>query len=448
MRAFGNFAALGLLVGVVNATLQIIPGGTWTATNTGKHIQAHGGGVLKVGGTYYWVGEDKTDGSAFQNINCYSSNNLVEWKYEGALLSRTSSGDLGPNRVIERPKVVFNKATNKYVLYLHIDSSNYGEAKVGVATGDTVCGQFQYRGSFQPLGFESRDQGLFVDDDNKGYLLTEDRKNGLRIDLLSDDYLSVRQSTYLWKESIESPAIVKKNGVYFMFGSKLTGWDPNDNVYSTATSISGPWSGWKTFADSGSNTYASQTTFILPVGDNAMYLGDRWVSSNLMRSTYIWLPLQLSGTTASMKNTVNWVPDANSGSMTPGPSENKYEGETAALSSGAKTVSCSGCSGSKAAGYIGGTNAGVVTFSNVQSSATTRSTIRIKYLNGDSSQRFASVSVNGGPAQTIAFLPVSGNEPSSSSLHVDLKAGANTITFSGVNGGWGPDIDRLFVPQS
>lgn len=120
------------------------------------------------------VGEDKTDGSSFQNINCYSSNNLVEWKYEGALLSRTGSGDLGPNRVIERPKVVFNKATNKYVLYMHIDSSNYGEAKVGVATGSTVCGKFDYKGSFQPLGFQSRDQGLFVDDDGKGYLLTED----------------------------------------------------------------------------------------------------------------------------------------------------------------------------------------------------------------------------------------------------------------------------------
>lgn len=66
------------------------------------------------------------------------------------------------------------------------------------------------------------------------------RKNGLRINLLSDDYLTVKSSTYQWKEKIESPAMIKKNGVYFMFGSKLTGWDPNDNVYSTATKISGP----------------------------------------------------------------------------------------------------------------------------------------------------------------------------------------------------------------
>lgn len=120
------------------------------------------------------VGEDKTDGSSFQNINCYSSSNLVEWKYEGALLSRSGSGDLGSNRVIERPKVIYNKATKKYVLWMHIDSSNYGEAKVGVATGDTVCGKFDYKGSFKPLNFESRDMGLFVDDDDKGYLLTED----------------------------------------------------------------------------------------------------------------------------------------------------------------------------------------------------------------------------------------------------------------------------------
>jgi beta-xylosidase len=120
------------------------------------------------------VGEDKTDGSAFQNINCYSSTNLVEWKYEGALLSRQGSGDLGPNRVIERPKVIYNKSTKQYVLWMHIDSSNYGEAKTGVATGNSVCGQYSYRGSFQPLKYQSRDMGLFVDDDGKAYLLTED----------------------------------------------------------------------------------------------------------------------------------------------------------------------------------------------------------------------------------------------------------------------------------
>lgn len=56
------------------------------------------------------------------------------------------------------------------------------------------------------------------------------RPNGLRIDALSDDYLNVTESVYLWDENIESPAILKKDGIYFMFGSHLTGWNPNDNV--------------------------------------------------------------------------------------------------------------------------------------------------------------------------------------------------------------------------
>lgn len=121
------------------------------------------------------IGEDKTEGSPFQNINCYSSRNLVEWAYEGALLSRTEEpGDLGPERVVERPKVMFNDKTGKYVLYLHIDSPDYKDARVGVATGDSVCGSYEYHGSFRPLGFQSRDIGVFKDDDGAGYLLTED----------------------------------------------------------------------------------------------------------------------------------------------------------------------------------------------------------------------------------------------------------------------------------
>jgi sucrose-6-phosphate hydrolase SacC (GH32 family) len=111
--------------------------------SNGEHLQAHGAGVIQVNGTYYLIGEDKTEGTAFQNINCYSSKDLIQWKYEGALLSRgASGGDLGPSRVVERPKVIYNDKTNKYVLWLHIDSSNYGEAKTGVATGDTVCGKY------------------------------------------------------------------------------------------------------------------------------------------------------------------------------------------------------------------------------------------------------------------------------------------------------------------
>ena len=107
-------------------------------------------------------------------MNCYSSTDLVQWNYVGALLSRQGSGDLGPNRVVERPKVIRNAQTNQYVMYMHIDSSSYGEAKVGVATASSLTGPYSYRGSFQPLGYQSRDMGLFQDDDGTAYLLSED----------------------------------------------------------------------------------------------------------------------------------------------------------------------------------------------------------------------------------------------------------------------------------
>ncbi|KAH7313841.1 galactan 1,3-beta-galactosidase [Stachybotrys elegans] len=430
----------------VQATLQVVPGATWTASN-GRHVQAHGAGITQVDGVYYMIGEDKTEGTAFHNINCYRSTNLVEWTYVGALLSRQSSGDLGPNRVVERPKVIYNSNTRQYVMYLHIDSSNYGEAKVGVATSSSVCGSYSYRGSFRPLGFESRDIGLFKDDDGSAYLLTEDRPNGLRIVALSADYLSVTRNVYLWNRNIESPAIWKTGGVYFMLGSQLTGWNSNDNLYSYATSLSGPWSEWQRFADQGSNTYNSQTSFILPLGNTAIYMGDRWDPNNLMRSTYIWLPLERSGNTIRLTNRVNWVPQVSSGTWVVGPTETNREGEAGTLSNGARSVSCSNCSGGSAAGWIGGPDRGALTLTGISSQATTRTTLRIRYLNGDSTQRFAQVTVNG-ETQTVAFLPTdNGNSPGGASVHVNLRAGSdNTITITTTDGSYGPDIDRVFVP--
>lgn len=152
-----------------------------------------------------------------------------------------------------------------------------------------------------------------------------------------------------------------------------------DNKYTTATSLSGPWSSWANFAPSGSDTWNSQTNFILPVGNSFIYMGDRWVSSNLMASTYVWLPLTISGTTASLPtNYVNWIINPSTGAVSAGPSETTYEGESATLTGGAKAVSCSGCSGSSAAGYIGGSSGGVATFSSVSSTVATTTTIRVK----------------------------------------------------------------------
>ncbi|AEO58304.1 glycoside hydrolase family 43 protein [Thermothelomyces thermophilus ATCC 42464] len=438
------------LSSVASASLQVVPGGTWT-TPDGEHLQAHGAGFIEVNGTYYMIGEDKSGGHSFTNVNCYSSTDLVQWTYVGALLSQTSSGDLGPNRVVERPKVIYNDKTGKYVLWMHMDSSNYGEARVAVATGDSVCGKYEYIRSFQPLGRESRDMGLFKDDDGKAYLLTEDRNYGLRIVALSDDYLTPTTDVFSWRleggNRVEAPAMVKLGDTYFLFASMMTGWDPNDNQYTTSKSLGSGWSEWKKFADQGTNTYNSQTTYILKTSESsAIYMGDRWVKDNLMASTYVWLPLSISGTSVSMKNFVSWVPTSNFASWQNPPAETSYEAEAATYGGKARNIDCSGCSGKVAAGYIGGPDNGSVTFTGIRSDIDGLTTIRIKFLNGDSSPRYANVRVNGDAGRKIAFLTARG-DPASSTLHAQLKKGSdNTIVIEGINGGWGPDVDRLMVP--
>jgi beta-xylosidase len=107
-------------------------------------MQAHGGGVALVNGPYYLIGENKQDGSAFQSVNCYSSSDLVTWTFVNQVLKLQGSGDLGPNRVIERSHTMYIDGTKKWVMWMHVDSSSYGEAKAGVATCDTVCGGYTY----------------------------------------------------------------------------------------------------------------------------------------------------------------------------------------------------------------------------------------------------------------------------------------------------------------
>jgi hypothetical protein len=188
-----------------------------------------------------------------------------------------------------------------------------------VATSSTPCGPYSYQGSFRPLGFQSRDLGLFQDTDGSAYLMSEDRANGLRIDRLSADYLSV-VSTVALLGSYESPAMVKVNGIYYLFGSHLTGWSLNDNVYATATSLTGPWSAFRNFAAPGTKTYGSQTANVITVqgtsGTTYIYAGDRWNGNDLGSSQLIWIPLTIRGTTVNLGQYPTWSLDTTAGTWT------------------------------------------------------------------------------------------------------------------------------------
>jgi hypothetical protein len=286
-------------------------------------------------------------------------------------------------------------------------------------------------------------------------LFTAQRKHGLRINLLTDDYLDIEREVHLFDVNYESPAMLKRNGVYFVFASNLTGWYPNDNKYTYAESLSGPWSEWQNFAPANSYTYDSQVTYVLALGgddDAVIYMGDRWTPTNLMRSTYVWLPLQFSGpdgTRVTLENRVSWVPHAHNGTWSPAPVETDYEAEKAVLRGGVVEVECSRCSGDAAAGYTEcDAGKGSIEFYGINSQQDTRSTMRIIYTNEDSSERFARVTTNN-VTRLISFLPTGGEgELGSASVHADLRFWlSNPIIIEGVDGECGPDIDRIFVPN-
>jgi hypothetical protein len=277
----------------------IEPGAVWPDQN-GDHIQAHGGGIIRLGKTYYWYGEERRQGldSNKRYVSCYTSRDLRNWTFKGDVLQLSDPENLGPHWVCERPKVFYNSKTKKYVMYLHLDDRSYKLARVAVCISDTPDGQYTYVKSFRPLGFESRDIGQFIDDDGQAYLIFEDRPNGFHIAKLSDDYMDVEKDICLIRMKLEGGAIVHYKGLYYSIGSGLTGWNPNPNKYATATSLAGPWSAFQDIAPPETKTYGSQSTMLLKVAgkkDTAViFMADVWKPRTQWDSRYIWMPVSIS----------------------------------------------------------------------------------------------------------------------------------------------------------
>lgn len=312
----------------------LINGVQWADTN-GNPIQAHGGGMLKVGEDYYWFGENRNPDSTFLAVSAYRSRDLRRWEHVNDVLTMDSDPGLKPANV-ERPKVVYNAETQKYVMWMHWENGkDYGEARAAVASSDTVAGNYTYHGSFRPLndsgvvdhgkpGYMSRDCTLFVDDDGKGYFLSAANENyDLHLYLLSADYLTIDRRVALLFEGghREAPALFKRNGTYFLVTSGSTGWNPNQAQYATSSSIASGWSDMNNVADA--NTFYSQSTYVQPVsgtnGTEYLYMGDRWAGAyggRVNDSSYVWQSIAFpSDTSMSMSWANNLTLDTQAGSI-------------------------------------------------------------------------------------------------------------------------------------
>jgi hypothetical protein len=298
---------------------SILPGAVWL-DDRGQAIQAHGGGIIKLGRTYYWFGEDRSrdNDPDYRYVACYSSTDLAHWKFRRQVVKLSDPEQLGRTWVLERPKVFYNARTRKFVMYAHIDGKGgYRFASVAVFTCNRVDGDYKYLKSFRPLGHESRDIGQFIDDDGSAYLIFEDRPNGFHITKLSDDYLNVEQDVHLFTDHLEGGAVVHYDGWYYAIGSALTGWRPNPNKFAVAKTLAGPWSEFKDIAPPASNTYGSQSTMMLKVvgrkTTTVIYMGDIWKPSTQWDSRYLWMPLQIGDGKLWLPKPGDWTLDVKSG---------------------------------------------------------------------------------------------------------------------------------------
>ena len=325
----------------------------------GVNIQAHGGQIQKLGSKFYWIGEDKTnDYKPCPGIHMYSSTDLYNWSDEGLVLKTMQSesdlseeyfynlygdlpaetqyaiyedlwqGDGNDGCIIERPKMLYNSRTKKYVIWFHADGttpstkgqSNYGKAKAGIAISDSPTGPFKllgtyllvvddnYSHSWDNVGGHVRDMNLFQDDDGTAYVIySSDGNTNTYIVKLDSEYTGISKSngdtpvegvdyivTFVGN-SREAPAMFKANNQYYMITSGCTGWSPNPAQYAISNSVLGE---WKTIGnpctdDGASTTYNTQSTCVYKVDEGEyIYMGDRWYSSTLRDSRYVWLPIE------------------------------------------------------------------------------------------------------------------------------------------------------------
>ncbi len=304
------------------ASPWVDPKAVWP-DDRGDHVQAHGGGVLRVGDTFWWFGEDRGRANLREHryVGCYSSTDLTHWTRHKPVVDTTNpDGTPGP-WVLERPKVFHNPRTGKFVLYAHYDDRSYHLARVGVFVCDTVDGDYKFVRSFRPLDKESRDIGQFVDDDGAAYLIFESRPTqGFFIAKLSDDYLSVAKETCFVEARLEGGAVVRYNGLYYCIGSAMTGWAANPNQYATAEHLEGPWSAFADVAPPATKTYASQSAFLLKiVGDRqttVVFVGDEWRPKAQWDSRYLWMPLQIGGGKLLLPSPRPWAIDVKTGVVT------------------------------------------------------------------------------------------------------------------------------------
>ncbi|NUS15838.1 MAG: family 43 glycosylhydrolase [Streptomyces sp.] len=313
----------------------------WKDTS-GNPIYSQGGGVLKVGSTYYWYGVKyngaagyysnpaggKNSDTSFNAITTYSSTDLAHWKFEGNAMttSDVNGGWIG------RVGVAHNPTTGKYVLIAQLDSG------LMFATSSTPNGHFTLAGTQSSIANVSTgmsgDQSVFTDDDGNAYLAFSNASGRSHLyvaPLRSSDFLQVGAAVNIYNSSSggrEGNIMFKHNGTYYFCSSDLHGWNASHTYCITSSKVSSGYSAEFVLQGTDADfSHVTQTGLAFDVvgssGSFVMFGGDRWSDFAGNGIGYNdWVPISFNGTTPVFHSLSQWNVDAAAGTWSVGSGNN------------------------------------------------------------------------------------------------------------------------------
>jgi hypothetical protein len=352
----GLMSTAAALQAVDEGTFQTITNNTFWNDTAGNPIYSQGGGVFKFGDTYYWYGVHYTgaelyranptrkyDGNvSFVSIPVYSSKDLVNWKFENRVATRStgvgSGATLGGAGWVGRLGVSYNENTGKYVLAVQMWHTGRGGHGVLLLQGDSPTDSFDY-GYFQTQITNSPttgtgDQTVFTDDNGKDYLIfsnREGRSRGFVAKFRESDSLRIEPGVQIRRGAgREGNAMFKLDGKYYHAASDLHGWNTSVNYVneSTSSNVQGAYSSEYVLPGTEMDySHVTQTGFFVTVKgtkqNTVIYAGDRWADFAWNGIGYNqWLPITKTGTRPRFHSVSQWQFNATTGEWRVGPANN------------------------------------------------------------------------------------------------------------------------------
>ncbi|KAF2151532.1 glycoside hydrolase family 43 protein, partial [Myriangium duriaei CBS 260.36] len=266
----------------------------------GNQIDAYGSKINFFAGKYYLYGNSFSQTgnpigiasfSSPYGIKSYSSNDLVNWKYEGYLYDPAVSNPCNNIGGCGRPHILYNSAKKQYIFWANAGSSGYI-----IATSSSPSGPFTFAPTTAQL--DPRYAALQPADfavetvNNVGYIVFSALnfaypnagsiwppiQQTLHISKLTSDLDNTTLTSYnvtssafdLIDQETESPDIFVRNGIFYVVASNTCGFcNGSIALVYRSKSIQGPWTR-QIIAGDGCN---SQVEGVLPLGSEYVWHG-------------------------------------------------------------------------------------------------------------------------------------------------------------------------------